>query len=67
MQMLYYYLTSNEFMMQFSAIVEGFSSHKVSSILGKRVMERIWKEREKQREKVLLNTNPFIGSIKGIF
>ena len=29
-------------------------------------MERIWKEREKQLEKVLLNTNHFIGSVKGI-
>ena len=29
-------------------------------------MESIWKEREKQLEKVLLNTNHFIGSIKGI-
>jgi len=29
-------------------------------------MERIWKQREKQLEKVLLNTNHFIGSIKGI-
>jgi len=32
----------------------------------KRAMERIWKQREKQLEKVLLNTNHFIGSIKGI-
>jgi hypothetical protein len=29
-------------------------------------MERIWKQREKQLEKVLLNTNQFIGSIQGI-
>ena len=29
-------------------------------------MERIWKEREKQLEKVLRNTNHFIGSIQGI-
>jgi len=29
-------------------------------------MEKIWKQREKQLEKVLLNTNHFIGSIKGI-
>lgn len=30
------------------------------------LMEKIWKQREKQLEKVLLNTNSFIGSIKGI-
>jgi hypothetical protein len=29
-------------------------------------MEKIWKTREKQLEKILLNTNGFIGSIKGI-
>jgi len=64
--MLYDYLTSNEFMMQVSAIVEGFSDLQDSYIREKRAMERIWKEREKQLEKVLLNTNHFIGSIKGI-
>ena len=66
MQMLYDYLTSNEFMMQVSAIVEGFSDLQDSYTKEKRAMERIWKEREKQLEKVLLNTNHFIGSIKGI-
>ena len=66
MQMLYDYLTSSEFMMQVSAIVEGFSDLQDSYIREKRAMERIWKEREKQLEKVLLNTNHFIGSIKGI-
>jgi hypothetical protein len=66
MQMLYDYLTSNEFMMQVSAIVEGFSNLQDSYVREKRAMERIWKEREKQLEKVLLNTNHFIGSIKGI-
>jgi hypothetical protein len=66
MQMLYDYLTSNEFMLQVSAIVEGFSNLQDSYIKEKRAMERIWKEREKQLEKVLLNTNHFIGSIKGI-
>jgi hypothetical protein len=29
-------------------------------------MQKIWKEREKQLEKVLLNTVHFYGSIKGI-
>ena len=66
MQMLYDYLTSNEFLLQVSAIVEGFSNLQDSYIREKRAMERIWKEREKRLEKVLLNTNHFIGSIKGI-
>lgn len=66
MQMLYDYLTSNEFRLQVGAIVEGFTSLQVSYHKEKRAMERIWKEREKQLEKVLLNTNHFIGSVKGI-
>ena len=66
MQMLYDYLTSNEFKMQLGAIIEGFSDLQNSYIQEKRAMERIWKQREKQLEKVLLNTNHFIGSIQGI-
>ena len=66
MQMLYDYLTSNEFLLQANAIIEGFNGLQDSYIREKRAMERIWKEREKQLEKVLLNTNHFIGSIKGI-
>ncbi|MGE5238052.1 MAG: DUF2130 domain-containing protein [Chloroflexota bacterium] len=66
MQMLYDYLTSNEFRLQLGAIVEGFSNIQDSYIKEKRAMERIWKEREKQLERILLNTNHFIGSIQGI-
>jgi len=29
-------------------------------------MEKMWKEREKQLDKVLLNTTHFYGSVKGI-
>jgi len=66
MQMLYDYLTSNEFRLQLGSIVEGFSDLQESYVQEKRAMERIWKQREKQLERVLLNTNHFIGSIKGI-
>lgn len=66
MQMLYDYLTSNEFKLQVGAIIEGFTDLQNSYNQEKRAMERIWKQREKQLEKVLLNTNHFIGSIKGI-
>jgi hypothetical protein len=66
MQMLYDYLTSNEFLLQVSAIVEDFTDLQDSYNREKRAMERIWKEREKQLQKVLLNTNHFIGSVKGI-
>jgi hypothetical protein len=66
MQMLYDYLTGTEFRLQVGAIIEGFTDLQNSYNQEKRAMERIWKQREKQLEKVLLNTNHFIGSIKGI-
>ncbi len=66
MHMLYDYLTSNNFRMQVEAIVEGFSSLKTALESEKRSMQRIWKEREKQIEKVIINTIDMYGSIKGI-
>mgnify|MGYP000126629730 CR=1 FL=1 len=66
MQMLYSYLTGTEFRQQMETIVEGFMSLR-SSIVKERVqMEKIWKEREKQIEKVLLSTSGMYGSVKGI-
>jgi hypothetical protein len=66
MQMLYDYLMSNEFLMQVGAIVDGFSELQKGYMQERNAMERIWKQREKQLEKVMLNTNHFIGSIQGI-
>jgi len=66
MQMLYNYLTGNEFNQNLLAIMEGFISLKDSITREKVQMEKMWKEREKQLEKVLLNTTQFYGSIKGI-
>jgi hypothetical protein len=66
MQMLYEYLTGIEFRQQIEAIVEGFVAMR-NSITKERIqMEKIWKEREKQLEKVLLSTSGLYGSIKGI-
>jgi len=66
MQLLYDYLTSNSFRMQVEAIVEGFSSMKTALDSEKRAMQRIWKEREKQIEKVINNTIDMHASIRGI-
>ena len=66
MQLLYSYLTGTEFRQQIETIVEGFLSLR-NSITKERVqMEKIWKEREKQLEKVLISTSGLYGSIKGI-
>jgi len=66
MHMLYDYLTSNTFRMQVEAIVEGFTSMKSALESEKRAMQRIWKEREKQLDKVTGNTIDMYASIKGI-
>lgn len=66
MQMLYDYLNSNEFRMQMEAIIYGFKQLK-DGITKERVsMEKIWKEREKQIDKVLINAAQFYGSVQGI-
>lgn len=66
MDMLYDYLTSNQFRMQIEAIVEGFTAMKTALDSEKRAMQRIWKEREKQIDKVTNNTIDMHASIKGI-
>jgi hypothetical protein len=63
---LYNYLTSNEFYLQITAIVEGFSNLKKSLDNEKKQMLKIWSEREKQIELVLNNTIYMYGNIKGI-
>lgn len=66
MQMLYDYLTGLEFRGQVEAIAEGFKAMKDGITRERMQMEKIWKEREKQLEKVLLNTSGLYGSVKGI-
>lgn len=66
MNMIYNYLTSNTFRMQIEAIVEGFTQMKSDLESEKRSMQRIWKQRDKQIEKVVTNTIDMYGSIKGI-
>jgi len=66
MHLLYDYLTSTEFGEQWKAIREGFLSMKQSIQKERDTMERLWKAREKQLEKVLLNAAHVRGSIDGI-
>jgi hypothetical protein len=66
MQMLYTFLTGNEFRSQVEAIIEGFNVLRDDLEREKRAMNNIWKKREKQIEKVMLNTTNMYGSIEGI-
>jgi len=64
--LLYNYLTSHEFSSQWKAIREGFLSMKMSIQRERDSMEKLWKSREKQLEKVLINAAHIHGSIEGI-
>lgn len=66
MHLLYDYLTSAEFSEQWKAIREGFLAMKQSIQKERDTMEKLWKAREKQLEKVLLNAAHVRGSIEGI-
>ena len=66
MTLLYNYLVSSEFAEQWGAIREGFLGMKMSIQKERDQMEKLWKAREKQLEKVLLNAAHIRGSIEGI-
>lgn len=66
MEMLYDFLTGNEFQQQIEAIVEGFTQMHSELESEKRSMQGLWKRREKQIQKVLLNTNHMYNSVRGI-
>lgn len=66
MSLLYSYLTSSEFQMQIEAIVEGFTQMQIDLDSEKRAMQKIWKSREKQIEKVLENSVNMYSSVRGI-
>jgi hypothetical protein len=66
MHLLYDYLISSEFSEQWKAIREGFMSMRMSIQKERDAMEKLWKAREKQLEKVLLNAAHIQGSIEGI-
>lgn len=66
MEMLYDFLTSNEFRLQMEGITEGFTQMQSDLSSEKRAMQRIWSQREKQIDKVINNTVHMYGSIRGI-
>lgn len=65
-EMLYNYFTSSEFRQQMRAINEAYLYLKSSIDRERLQMEKIWKEREKQIDKVLHNNTHLLGSISGI-
>ncbi len=66
MALLYQYLISSEFSEQWSAIRDGFMGMRMSIQKERDAMEKLWKSREKQLERVLLSAAHIKGSIEGI-
>ena len=66
MVLLYDFLTSNEFRLQMEGIVEGFSLMQLDLAKERSAMASIWKQREKQIEKVMENSIGMHASIRGI-
>lgn len=66
MEMVYHYLAGTEFKQKIEGIVEAFTAmqHQVQS--ERRAMEKHWKEREKQIERVIKNTVGLYGDMNGI-
>jgi len=66
MNLLYDYLTGNEFRQTVEAIVESFADMKGQLEKEKRQFTKIWAEREKQIERMMHSTLRMHGSIRGI-
>jgi hypothetical protein len=66
MEFLYQYLTGSEFKTRIENIVSAFSSMKIDLDTERRSMERIWKKREKEIERVIMSTSGMYGDLQGI-
>ncbi len=66
MEVLYRYLAGDQFKSRIEAMVEAFTGLHAGLNRERAAMERIWKEREKQIERVLGNTAGLYGEVRGI-
>ena len=66
MELLYSYLTSNEFVQNIQRIVENYDGMQSQLNSEKKAMHKIWASREKQMWVVQENISSLFGSIKGI-
>jgi len=66
MEMLYAYLTSEQFRQRVEMIVESFTKMRDDLIQEKQAMEKIWSKREKNIETVMKGTVRMYGDLEGI-
>ncbi|MHC4445902.1 MAG: DUF2130 domain-containing protein [Planctomycetota bacterium] len=63
---IYNYITSNEFTMHVSLVVNAYKAMKDDLESEKRSLQRIWSKREKQINTILDNVTQMYGSIEGM-
>ena len=66
MEFLYRYLSGDQFRRRIEATVEAFTALQTGLNRERVAMERLWKEREKQIERVLANTAGMYGEVRGM-
>jgi hypothetical protein len=66
MELLYQYLSGDEFRQRVEAIVEAFAAMQDQLTRERRAMERQWAEREKQIQRVVASTTRMYGALQGI-
>lgn len=66
MEILYRYLARDQFRHRVTGIVEAFTEMQDQLNRERRAIERLWKEREKQIERVITNTVGMYGEMRGI-
>lgn len=65
MQALYRYLAGDDFRHKVEAIVEAFSVMREQLDRERRAMERLWKERERQLDRIITSTAGMYGELRG--
>ena len=66
MEVVYNYLSSNEFLRCVEGIVEAFVTMQTDLETEKRSMTRLWNKREKQIDRAINNTASLYGDLQGI-
>lgn len=66
MEMLYDYLSGSQFKLRVESIVSAFSTLKVDLDKERTAMQRMWQKREKEIERVMLNTTGMYGDLQGL-
>ena len=66
MEALYGYLAGVEFKQKIEGIIEAFTSMQDQLLRERRAMEKHWKQREKEIERVVKNTAGLYGDMQGI-